>query len=140
MADSLLGAVKQAFEADPTLGAMAPGGLWTSEVPEDTELPYVCLDHEGTEYRWTASGGEKRVEQSVVCFHVYAAGAESAEEVAGRLVDVFKRPGCLSFDSKRLMAMVPLQLQVQSTPGRFEDGHLVYLASLRCDVKVSSGD
>src|SRR6266699_3362204 len=122
MAYSLLRALKQAFAASPLSGTIS-GGMWTSEVPEDTELPYCAVMHEGTGFEHISTGGKPRhwIEHARVSFHLYGRGAEETEDLALNLIDTFTGgPEILSFQSKRAMASVPDNYLVTSETLRYK--------------------
>ncbi len=139
MADSLLRALKTAFANSPLSGTIS-GGMWTSEVPEDTELPYVAVMHEGTGFEHISTGGPPRhwIEHARVSFHVYGRGAEETEDLAIDLIDTFVGgPEILTFQNKRAMASVPDNYVVSSETLRYKDGSLIYRGSVQFEFVIS---
>ncbi len=137
MPDSLLKAVQNYFTSNSTLSAALTGGLWTSEVPEDTSLPYGALDHEGTVYEHHFNPASKFIEHSRFCIHIYAVGAEAADTLIDTIVTQY-RNASLPYTTKQCMAVIPLNSMVESTPGRYRDGTLIYHGYARFDVRVST--
>lgn len=136
MAESILKAVQTYFTANTALTTAITGGMWTSEVPENTELPYACLEHEGTVYEHEMSTRHKAIEYSRFCIHVYGVGAETVDTLTDLLVEQY-RAAALPFTGKTPMSCYPLNSLVQSTPSRYRDGTLVYHGTCRFDAKVS---
>lgn len=138
VADSILRSVHRRF-TDSGLSATIPGGLWTSEVPEDVEFPYAAVEHERTEYEHTISAGRRKwVEHVRVCFHIYALGAEAVEDCVEAVIEAFAGGGdVLSMQAKSVQAVLPDALMIVSEAARDREGQLVFRGSLGFDIKVS---
>ncbi len=139
MADTLLKAIHRRF-TNAGLSGTITGGLWTSEVPEDTELPYCAVFHEGTQYEHMMRGGAKTwVEHSRASFHIYAAGAENAEVAGDAVLEAFTggTHDTLPYHTKRCCHCLIDSMSVTPETVRYRDGSLVYCARLVFDILVS---
>lgn len=101
----MTGAIKEAFTADLTLAALAPGGMWVEQVPETVGLDWVALRLVGGSIEWDSGGNGWEVSQ--IRFECYASGLADAETLAKQLCTTYDAvPSPVSLESpSRLLAM-----------------------------------
>ncbi len=140
MADSILRAIHSKFDNSAELKALLQGGLWTSEVAENTQPPFAALEHEGTvyDYQFSNPSGTKYIQYCMVCFHVYTKTAEEADDIIERLAELYNGGrDTLSLTSRVCMSVSPVEAQVEAAMGRWEDGSMIYHGYLRVNIKLS---
>lgn len=117
------------------LVAALPGGLWTGEVPEGTNMPYAWLDITAVE---TSPTFEQEFDRAVVTVHIYGLGASVVENIVTLWRAAFNYK-TLSFPSPNSAACVQLfqkRYRLVCELIRHSDSRLIYHAILTYHVLV----
>lgn len=128
--DLLSAAVHAQFNQNGALVQAIPGGMWTGEVPEGTNPPYVWLDLPDTQ---TTPIFVDYFERSFFHAHLYAIGAQQAEAAAAAFKAVFDWCS-LPFQTAGSVWCQPRRKRLIPEKARWKDGTLMYRVVLTYDV------
>jgi hypothetical protein len=133
---TLLGSLTARFEADATLASLVPSGVWVSQVPEGTPLPFVVILHGGEVPEWYTE--RDYVEQGTVQFLCYAKGCAAAEAVATAVKDAFDwQPLTITGHNAASIEVRRTNYTVSATDmHRAADGEIVYEAAVEYQTLI----
>ncbi len=141
MATTLLGALVERFDRSSLVSTVS-GGLYVAEYPENTNIPFVVLVHQGEVPECTFE--KAYTESGAVQFHCFAQGLAAAESIASGVKDLYDWcvldiTGARNVSVRRVNYLVTLEQLKSATGDLVFDARVDYRTELARTLPFGAG-